>query len=60
MQNPCQFEQDTDFVVNLSVASGYIQQRKLRFPTFEQHGVPFSLVVTESNVFLVDVAVACL
>ena len=60
MQNPCQFEQDTDFVVNLSVASGYIQQRKLRFPAFKQHGVPFTLVVAESDVLLIDVAVACL
>ena len=60
MQNQCQFEQATDFVVNLSVASGYIQQRKLRFPAFKQHGVPFTLVVAESDVLLIDVAVACL
>ena len=60
MQNPCQFEQDTDFVVNLSVASGYIQQHKLRFPAFKQHGVPFPLVVAESDILPIDVPIACL
>ena len=38
----------------------YIQQHKLRFPAFKQHGVPFPLVVAESDVLLIDVAVACL
>ena len=38
----------------------YIQQRKLRFPAFEQHLVPFPLVVAESDVLLIDVAVASL
>ena len=34
-----------------------IQQRKLRLSPFEQHGVPFSLVVAESDIFPVDVPV---
>ena len=37
-----------------------IQQRKLRLPPFEQHGVAFSLVVAEGNILTVDVPVASL
>ena len=36
----------------------YIQQRKLRLSPFEQHGVPFSLVVAESDILLINVPVA--
>ena len=35
-----------------------IQQRKLRLSPFEQHGVPFTLVVAESDIFPVNVPVA--
>ncbi len=35
-----------------------IEQRKLRLSPFEQHGVPFTLVVAESDIFPVDVPVA--
>ena len=35
-----------------------IQQRKFRLPPFEQHGVPFTLVVAESNILAVNVPVA--
>lgn len=35
-----------------------IQQRKLRLPPFEQHGVAFSLVVAEGDILPVDVPVA--
>ena len=38
----------------------YIQQHKLRFPAFKQHGVAFPFVVAECDVLLIDVAVACL
>ena len=38
--------------------SRYIQQRKLRLPPFEQHGVAFSLVVAEGDILTVDVPVA--
>ena len=40
--------------------SRYIQQRKLRLPPFEQHGVAFSLVVAEGDILTVDVPVASL
>ena len=35
-----------------------IQQRKLRLSPFKQHGVAFSLVVTEGYILTVDVPVA--
>ena len=35
-----------------------VQQRKLRLSPFEQHGVPFSLVVAESDILPIDVPVA--
>ena len=35
-----------------------IQQRKLRLPPFEQHGMAFSLVVAEGDILPVDVSVA--
>ena len=37
-----------------------VQQRKLRLSPFEQHGVPFTLVVAESDIFPVNVPVASL
>lgn len=37
-----------------------IQQCKLRLSPFEQHGVAFSLVVTEGDILTVDVSVASL
>lgn len=36
------------------------QQSKLCLSPFKQHGVVFSLVVAESDVFPVDVPIACL
>lgn len=44
----------------LSVLLWDIQQRKLRLSPFEQHGVPFTLVVAESDIFPVNVPVASL
>lgn len=35
-----------------------IQQRKLRFSPFEQHGVAFTLVVAEGDILTVNVPVA--
>ena len=35
-----------------------VQQRKLRLSPFEQHGVPFTLVVAESDILPVNVPVA--
>ena len=35
----------------------YIQQCKLRLSSFEQHGVPFSLVVAESDILPINVPV---
>ena len=37
-----------------------IQQRKLRLPPFEQHGVAFPLVVAEGDILTVDIPVASL
>ena len=37
-----------------------VQQCKLRLSPFEQHGVPFTLVVAESDIFPVNVPVASL
>ena len=42
----------------LSVLLWDIQQRKLRLSPFEQHGVPFTLVVAESDIFPINVPVA--
>jgi len=36
----------------------YIQQSKLRLSPFEQHGMPFALVVAEGDILPVDVPVA--
>lgn len=44
----------------LSVLLWDIQQRKLRLSPFEQHGVPFTLVVAESDILPIDVPIACL
>ena len=44
----------------LSVLLWHIQQCKLRLSPFEQHGVAFSLVVTEGDILTVDVSVASL
>ena len=44
----------------LSVLLWHIQQCKLRLSPFEQHGVAFSLVVTEGDILTVDVPVASL
>ena len=38
----------------------YIQQCKLRLSPFEQHRVPFSLVVAESDILPIDIPVASL
>lgn len=54
-----QLEYCTPFAVILSVMSRDIQQFKLCPSSFEQHGVSFSLVVTESYILTVDVSIAC-
>ena len=38
----------------------YIQQLKLRLSPFKQHGVPFTFIMTESNILMVNVPVASL
>ena len=38
----------------------YIQQCKLRLSPFEQHGVAFPLIVTESDILPIDIPVASL
>ena len=48
----------SEFLSSDTYSLWYIQQRKLRLSPFEQHGVPFSLVVTESDILPVNVPVA--
>ena len=38
----------------------YIQQLKLRLSPFKQHGVPFTFIMAESNILMVNVPVASL
>lgn len=55
-ENPMKLTASSDF----RLQSRNIQQRKLRLPPFEQHGMAFSLVTAKSNIFMVDVPVASL
>ena len=48
----------THLLSDLSVSLRNIQQCKFRLSPFEQHGMPFSLVVAESDIFPIDVPVA--
>ena len=50
----------SDFLLSGTYYLWYIQQCKLRLSPFEQHGVPFTLVVAESDIFPVNVPVASL
>ena len=50
----------TNISLNYILFSRNIQQRKLRLPSFEQHGVAFPLVVAESDILAVDVPVTSL
>ena len=50
----------SDFLSSGTYYLWYIQQSKLRLSPFEQHGVPFSLVVAESDILPINVSVACL
>ena len=47
----------SDFLSSGTYYLWYIQQRKLSLPSFEQHGVAFPLIVTESDILPVDVPV---
>ncbi len=48
----------SDFLLSGTYYLWYIQQCKLRLSPFEQHGVPFPLVVAESDILPIDVPVA--
>ena len=50
----------SEFLSSDTYSLWYIQQRKLSLPSFEQHGVAFSLVVAESYILTVDIPVASL
>ena len=45
----------SEFLSSDTYSLWYIQQRKLSLPSFEQHGVAFPLIVTESDILPVDV-----
>lgn len=60
-KNPMKPSTSSDFsLVRHILMLWHIQQRKLRLPPFEQHGVPFSLVMAESDILMVNVPVASL
>ena len=44
----------------LSVFYGIYNSVKLRLSPFKQHGVPFTFIMTESNILMVNVPVASL
>lgn len=48
----------TSYSIQALAISRNIQQRKFRLSSFEQHGVPFTLVVAESNILPINVPVA--
>ena len=56
-ENPMKLAASSEFLSSDSYCLWYIQQRKLSLPSFEQHGVAFPLIVTESDILPVDVPV---
>lgn len=57
-ETPMKSQLHRSFVLRWLSLLRYVEQHELRFTAFEQHGVPFPLVVTEGNVFTVYVPVA--
>ena len=57
-ETPMKLAASSEFLSSDTYSLWYIQQRKLSLPSFEQHGVAFPLIVTESDILAVDVPVA--
>ena len=57
-ETPMKLAASSEFLSSDTYSLWYIQQRKLSLPSFEQHGVAFPLIVTESDIFPVNVPVA--
>ena len=57
-ENPMKQAASSDFFCQALAISRNIQQRKFRLSPFEQHGVPFTFVVAESDIFPINVPVA--
>ena len=58
MGNSDEVAASSEFLLSGTYYLWYIQQCKLRLSPFEQHGVPFPLVVAESDILPIDVPVA--
>ena len=56
-ETPMKLAASSEFLSSDTYSLWYIQQRKLSLPSFEQHGVAFPLIVTESDILPVDVPV---
>ena len=56
-ENPMKLRLHRSFICQTFAMLRNVQQRKLRLSPFEQHGVPFPLIVTESDILPVDVPV---
>ena len=56
-ETPMKLAASSEFLSSDTYSLWYIQQRKLSLPSFEQHGVAFTLIVTESDILPVDVPV---
>ena len=59
-ETPMKLAASSEFLSSDTYSLWYIQQRKLSLPSFEQHGVAFPLIVTESDILPIDVPVASL
>ncbi len=49
-ETPMKLAASSEFLSSDTYSLWYIQQRKLSLPSFEQHGVAFPLIVTESDI----------
>ena len=59
-ETPMKLAASSEFLSSDTYSLWYIQQRKLSLPSFEQHGVAFPLIVTESDILPIDIPVASL
>ena len=57
-ETPMKLRLHRSFICQAFAMLRNVQQRKLRLSPFEQHGVPFPLVVAESDILPIDVPVA--
>jgi predicted kinase len=53
-ETPMKLAASSEFLSSDTYSLWYIQQRKLSLPSFEQHGVAFPLIVTESDILTAE------